>query len=352
MKVALVYDRVNKWGGAERVLLALHEAFPDAPLYTSVYNSKTAKWAEVFPQVIPSFLQKIPFTKTNHEYLAPFMPLAFENFNLNKYDVVISITSEAAKGVITGHSTHHICYCLTPTRYLWSGHDEYFTKTLKKIAKPAVFYLRKWDLKASKRPDQFIAISTEVKNRIKKYYNLDAQIIYPPVEDHFNLKKQSKRNNFYLIVSRLVKYKKVDLAIKAFNELGLKLVVVGDGNQKEYLKSIAKDNIEFKSNIADEELSRLYSTAKGYIFPQLEDFGIVAVEALISGCPVIAYNRGGSRDIVIDGVTGVFFDKQDKKSIIQATKRFSQMKFDSKAIKKQAEKFSKQNFINNFKNLI
>lgn len=180
-KVAIVYDRVNKWGGAERVLLSLHEMFPKAPLYTSVYDKKNAKWAKVFPQVHTSFLQYIPFTKSNHEFLAPLMPLAFESFNFDNYDLVISVTSEFAKNIKTNSKTLHVCYCLTPTRYLWSHYEEYFqNKILKFFTKPVISILRKWDKKAAYRPDVMFAISTEVQQRIKKYYNRESEIIFPP----------------------------------------------------------------------------------------------------------------------------------------------------------------------------
>jgi hypothetical protein len=181
-KVALVYDRVNKWGGAERVLLALHEIFPNAPLYTSVYDVKRAPWASVFPNVRTSPLQKIPFAKLNHEFLAPFMPFAFELFDFSKFDLVISVTSEAAKGIITTPKTFHLCYCLTPTRYLWSGYNEYFKDTVfKGFTKPIISCLRMWDKKASGRPNKIIAISSEVERRIKKFYGRESEIIFPPV---------------------------------------------------------------------------------------------------------------------------------------------------------------------------
>ena len=181
MKVAIVYDRVNKWGGAERVLLALHEMFPDAPLYTSVYDSKKAPWARVFPKIYTSFLQYLPFAKSNHELLAPLMPLVFESFNFDNYDLVISVTSEAAKGIKTNSGTLHVCYCLTPTRYLWSHYEDYFKNPVfKLVTKPIINYLKNWDKKAAQRPDVMIAISTEVKNRIKKYYGRDSEIIFPP----------------------------------------------------------------------------------------------------------------------------------------------------------------------------
>lgn len=180
MKTALVYDRVNKWGGAERVLLVLHEMFPDAPLYTSVYNPQNAQWAKVFPKVYTSFLQRVPFAKSHHEWFFSFMPLAFENFKFHEYDLVISVTSEFAKGIITSPKTKHICFCLTPTRYLWSGYDNYLrSKVLKVITKPLISYLRAYDRIAAQRPDIMIAISTEVQRRIKKYYGRESKIIFP-----------------------------------------------------------------------------------------------------------------------------------------------------------------------------
>ncbi len=235
MKVALVYDRVNKWGGAERVLLALHELFPDAPLFTSVYDKKRAQWAKHF-SIIPSFLQKIPFAPSRHELFALAMPVAFESFSFDGYDLIISITSEAAKGIITKPQTTHICYCLTPTRYLWSGYQEYFTDFLFTfLSFPANAYLRNWDKKASRRPDHFIAISREVQERIGTYYGRESVVIYPPMtfanskSEARNPKRmqhaKSKKEGYFLVVSRLSKfttYKRVDLAIKACNALKLK----------------------------------------------------------------------------------------------------------------------------------
>ena len=182
MRVALVYDRVNKWGGAERVLLALNKIFPKADLFTSVYNKEKAEWAKVF-NVKTTFLQKFPLAKSSHQFYATLMPIAFENLNFEGYDLVISVTSESAKGIITKPETLHICYCLTPNRYLWSSFDDYFTNPLLRfISKPAVSYLRMWDKTSAQRPDKYIAISTAVKDRIKKYYGKDSEVIYPPSE--------------------------------------------------------------------------------------------------------------------------------------------------------------------------
>lgn len=183
VKTALVYDRVNKWGGAERDLLALHEIFPDAPLYTALFHSKKAPWTSSFPKVIPSFLQKIPFASDRHERFPYLMPLAFESFDFSHYDIVISVTSEAAKGIITKPGTLHICYCLTPTRYLWSHYEIYFKKaSFRAITKPVVSYLRYWDKIAAQRPDVIVSQSTEVQKRVKKYYGRESELIFPPVE--------------------------------------------------------------------------------------------------------------------------------------------------------------------------
>lgn len=353
MKVAIVYDRVNKWGGAERVLLTLHEMFPNAPLYTSVCNSKTTKWASVFPKIYTSFLQKIPFAKRNHELLAPLMPMAFESFDFRDYDLVISVTSEAAKGIITQPGTKHLCYLLTPTRYLWSGYDDYFKgSTLKMLASPVVRYLRSWDKVAARRPDKLVAISDAVKRRIDKYYDLDSEIIYPPVDlEKFKNKKGrviNKHGEYYLVVSRLVSYKKVDLAINAFNILGKKLVVIGSGKERSKLKKMAKKNIIFENGLTDEELTNYYINTKALIFPQVEDFGLVAVEAQACGTPVIALAQGGALDTVVDGETGVFFEKQNVHSLISAIRKFNAIHFYKGKIKKNVEKFSKERFKREF----
>lgn len=358
MKTAIVYDRVNKWGGAERVLLALHEIFPNAPLYTSVYDEGRASWAEVFPKVVPSFLQKIPGVNTKHEWLAPLMPIAFESFDFSGFDLVISVTSESAKGIITKPGTLHVCYCLTPTRYLWSHYDEYFKgQSFKVMTKPVVNYLKGWDKIAAQRPDKYIAISTEVQKRIKKYYNHDSEIIFPPVDtEKFKIQDlRFKKKDYYLIVSRLVPYKKVNLAIEVFNQLGLPLVIVGKGSEEKKLKGIAKENIKFMGFVKDEDLPGIYTDARAFIYPQEEDFGITAVEAQASGVPVIAYRAGGVLDTVVEGVTGVFFKDKTRNSLIKAVKRFDVLihrNIKREDCIKNAQKFSKERFKKEFLDLI
>ncbi|OGM74438.1 hypothetical protein A2382_00880 [Candidatus Woesebacteria bacterium RIFOXYB1_FULL_38_16] len=346
MKVAIVYDRVNKWGGAERVLLSLHKMFPDAPLYTSVYDGEKADWARVFSRVIPSFLQNIPYAKYNHEKLALLMPIVFESFCFDHFDLVISVTSEAGKGILTSSKTKHICYCLTPTRYLWSGHGDYFrNKYLRILSQPAISYLRKWDIAASRRPDVMIAVSSVVQNRIKQYYDRDSVVVHPPV-DYLNFSDSNKKKNkdYYLLVSRLVPYKRNDLAVRAFNELGLPLVVIGEGVEGQKLKKMARDNIRFISRVSDEELGTWYLGAKALIMPQSEDFGLVAVEAQAYGVPVVSYADSGVRDIVIEGETGYFFDKQEVGSIMKALKKTENMEMNPRLIKNNSKRFSFDNF--------
>jgi glycosyltransferase involved in cell wall biosynthesis len=356
MKVALVYDRVNKWGGAERVLLALHKMFPQAPLFTSVYNQEKAPWARVF-KIKTSFLQNFPKAKTAHELYAFLMPLAFESFNFDDYNLVISVTSEAAKGIITKPKTKHICYCLTPTRYLWSGYNDYFKSSLfKLLSKPAVSYLRSWDKIAAQRPDEYIAISTEVQKRIKKYYGRDSEIIYPPSEmanGKWQMANSDKTGDYFLIVSRLTNfYKRVDIAIKACNELKLPLKIVGSGLDEEKLRRIAGSTVEFLSNLTDDQLSGYYKNCRALIFPAREDFGLAMVEAQSFGRPVIAFRGGGALDIVREGVTGTFFDQQTPESLKQVLKSFNDKSYNTLLCRENSERFTFTQFEKDFKSFL
>lgn len=348
MKVALVYDRVNKWGGAERVLLALHELFPNAPLYTSVYSKELAPWADVF-DVRPSFLQTLPYAKSSHEYFALLMPLAFEQFVFDEFDLVISVTSEAAKGIVTKPQTKHLCYMLTPTRYLWSGYDEYFQSKLSKmLSYPAITYLRMWDKVASQRPDHIVSISQEVQKRVKTYYQKASDVIYPPLPFAETISYSKKKGEYFLIVSRLVRYKRVDLAIKACNILKKELVIVGKGAEIRALKSIAGPTIRFVGSLTDEELGSYYRNCKALIFPGREDFGLTILEAQLYGKPVIAYKAGGAVETVKAGKTGLFFTPQTIKALTRAIVSFERRKFSPKVCHNQATLFSKRIFLESF----
>lgn len=350
LRIALVYDRVNKWGGAERVLLALHEIWPDAPLFTAVFNANRAKWANVFT-VKPSFIQHIPFAKSNHEWFPWLTPMAFESFSFDDYDVVISVTSAEAKYVITKPKTIHICYCLTPTRYLWSGHEEYAKSSRAlRILTPT---LRRWDRIASSRPDYYIAISKRVKARIEKYYGRKvAAVIYPPVEtEKFKMKKQY--GDYYLVVSRLVRYKRIDLIIDAFNDLKLPLVIVGSGHDEHLLRGRASDTILFvSSHLTDAELGAYYGSCRAFLSAADEDFGIAAVEAQAAGAPVIAYAQSGTAEVVRDGKTGILFHEQSKESIIEAVRKIQGMSIKKQACEENARRFKRERFVNEMKETV
>jgi len=352
MKVALVYDWVNKFGGAERVLEALHEIYPTAPLYTSVYSSNSTPWSLKF-RVKPSFLNKFPLAKNHHELYPLLTPLAFESFDFSGFDLVISITSAHAKGILTLPSTCHICYCLTPTRYLYSGFKDYFrNKFFLSLSKPFLKYLRFWDKVASCRPDFYISISENVRKRIKKYYLKDSEIVYPPVDIDKFFTKGNKPSDYFLVVSRLVNYKKVDLVIKVFNKLGWPLKIVGDGGQIFKLKFLARKNVEFLGRLTDSELVGYYQNCRAVIFPQEEDFGLVPLEAQACGRPVLAFKGGGALETIIEGKTGTFFYPQTQKALAKALKEFKVEDFDSEICRRNAELFSKDNFKKNFKQAV
>lgn len=341
MKVAIVHDWLTNMGGAERVILAFHDIFPDAPIYTTVYNPD--KLPEEFRKmdIRTSFIQKFPKAKIKYNMYLPFMPTAFEQFDLSEYDVVLSSSSSCAKGVITRPDTLHICYCHTPMRYAWDFYNEYkesAPKWQKKFIPYLMNYIRMWDRLSADRVDYFIANSNAVAKRIKKHYRRDSVIINPPVNAEF-YNPIDEDGDYFLIVSRLVEYKRIDIAVEAFNDLGLPLIIIGDGPEREKLQKMANSNIKFLGRISDKEVKKYYAKCIAFIFPGEEDFGITPLEAQASGRPVIAFGKGGVLDSVIDGVTGIFFKEQNKESLKEAIIKFKDMKFDKNAIRKHAETF-------------
>ena len=360
MRVALVYDRINKFGGAERVLTALHEIWPEAPLFTSVYDSNGADWAKGW-DLKTSFLQSIPFAKKWHEGFGWMMPLAFESFDFSDFDVIISVTSEAAKGIITNQRQLHICYLLTPTRYLWSHANDYLSevpKLLRPLARIVQAKLRIWDYMAAQRPDTIFTISELVRKRCSKFYRRNSEVIYPMLPLNISIKRSDlgvrqgrtlSDKKYFLVVSRLVPYKRIDLAIEACNKLKLPLVVIGTGSEEEKLKRLAGPTIKFTGYLTDRELVEYYRNTKAVIMPQEEDFGLTAVEALYLEIPVISYKYSGAAEVIKDGETGVLFDKQTVGSLIEAIKRFLKtVKFR----KLHHEKFSGKMFKQEFKDKI
>ncbi len=356
MKIALVHDYLNQYGGAERVLEVMCKVFPDAPVYTTLYDEHATKGVFKGVDIRTSFLQRVPLVTRYHHAFSFLMPLAFEQFDFSQYDIVLSISSSFGKGIITKPGTHHICYCLTPPRYLWDDAHKYvhefgYPWILKKFISPILSYLRIWDREASMRVDQFVAISHFVKDRIKKYYSKDAEVIYPPVDvTKFHIAET--QGDYFLMVGRLVTYKKFDLAVKVFNDLGWPLKIVGTGVDKNRLRKMAKSNIEFLGIVDDKKLADLYAGAQALIFPQEEDFGIVPLEAMASGRPVIAYRGGGATETIQEGVTGVFFDEQTEISLKETLQKFDVTKFDAQVCRNQVMQFDVEIFKENIQRVL
>jgi glycosyltransferase involved in cell wall biosynthesis len=352
MRVAFVHEYLNQFGGAERTLAVLAEMFPTAPIYTLLYDEQATRGLFKNRLIQTSFLQKFPGAVRHHEWYPMLMPLAIEQFDFSAFDVVISVSASFAKGIVTKPQARHVCYCLTPPRFLWDnsqqfGKDFGFPPVIRFASQPLISYLRLWDHSASDRVDEFWRISDFVGERIQKYYGQPSTLLYPPVDTlAFRLASSAPRD-YYLMAGRLVSYKKFDVAIKAFNELELPLKIIGTGPEAGRLKRLAGPNIEFLGSVSDQELARRYQEARALIFPQEEDFGIVPLEAMASGRPVIAYRGGGARETVVEGKTGIFFDTQTPEAIIDAVQRFSEQKFSPKICRARAEEFSVDKFKKN-----
>ncbi|MBA3679077.1 glycosyltransferase [Candidatus Saccharibacteria bacterium] len=353
MKVALVHDWLTNLGGAERVVAVLHEMFPDAPIYTSVYATKRLPLLKD-ADIRTSWLQHWPLAQKKHQLYPMLRTLAFESFDFSEYDLVISSSSAEAKGIITPTETLHISYIHTPTRYYWSGYDDYLQNPglgifnpLAKLTLPRVVKkMRRWDFAAAQRPDVLIANSTTVAERIKLYYKRDAQILHPPVDVQRFAQLQNDDSDYLLVVSRLIPYKRVDLAVRACTKLNKRLIVVGDGSELKKLKALAGPTVEFRGQLPDQEVTRLFTNCRAFIFTAFEDFGITPVEAMAAGKPVIAYGKGGITDSVVHKTTGILFDNQSVESLCSAIVLFEKTQFDSKKIRSHSEKFSNEQFIN------
>lgn len=362
MKIALVHDWLPFMGGAERVLTNFLEIYPESPIYTTICNEGNLEGPLKKAEIIVSHLQKGKKEIKNHRKLFPFMPTAVEKFNLNQFDIVLSSSSSVAKGVITKPDTMHVCYCHSPMRYGWEFSHEYANKMAgaNKIKSKMLSYflsgIRLWDNASADRVDYFIANSENVAKRIWKHYRRESVVIHPPVRCNlFNISNIDEE--YFLIVSRLQEYKKIDLAVKVFNELRLPLIIIGDGPDREKLQSSAKGNIKFLGRQSDEVIKEHYAKCRAFLFPGEEDFGITPLEAMASGRPVIAYGKGGALETVVEGKTGIFFEEQCEESLKKALIKFENMKFDKTEIRKHAEKFDEEifkkkisNFINNKQN--
>lgn len=366
LRIALVHDFLLYPGGAEKVLKVLSEMYPKAPIYTLLYDGEkmSKEWGS--KDIRPSYLQKFPkFLKKHYQWLLPFFPVIPETFDLREYDLVISSSGAWSKGIVTKLDTIHIAYLHSPMRFVWDYNEKYLKE---RNNKPSIFtrlffsYLRVWDRMAADRPDYLIVNSKYTQSRVKKYYRRESTIIYPPVSlcEQAHLRKVADGSAdlndkaYFLIVSRLSPYKKIDIAVEAFNKLGLPLVVIGQGNQENYLRKIAQSNIRVLGWKSKEEIKNYYKNTRAFIFPCEDDFGIAPVEAMQEGIPVIAYRKGGALETVVEGKSGEFFDVQTPEVLADGVRRFmiNEYKYDKEFIKKHAENFSEERFKKEFQEYI
>lgn len=359
-KVAIIHDWIIDLGGAEQCLKSIYKLFPD-DLFTLLYKKETVSRLEIPEEkIISSFIQNLPFAEKKYRNYLPFFPLAIEQLDVSKYDLIISSSHAAAKGILTNANQMHICYCYTPMRYIWDMYHQYIKSSgldrgLKgKFAKFVLHYLRTWDLSTVNRVDHFIAISHYIAKRIERVYNRKSTVIYPPVDvDKFTL--CTNKENYYVAASRLVSYKKIDLIVEAFSFMPDKnLVVVGDGPDFKKIKQKAAKNVELLGYQPTDSLKNILQKARAFIFAADEDFGILPVEAQACGTPVIAYGCGGATETVLNGETGIFFSEQSVESICEAIKKFenSRDNFHPEIIRKNAERFSRVRFEKEFKSFV
>lgn len=356
MRIALVHDYLVQCGGAERVLECFTELFPHAPIYTIVYNKEFMHGMFEGKNIRTSFLQKVPFSRSQHRIFPPLMPMAIEQFDFSLYDIVLSDSSSFAKGIITSPETLHICYMHNPMRFAWDDcqkytEEFYFPSSIKKIVPFLMNRIRIWDRVSAERPDKIVANSRFVARRIKKYYKRDVTVINPPIDiNRFNI--SNEREDYFLIVGRLMSYKRFDIVIKAFNKLGLKLKIIGRGPEYDRFKKIARKNIEFLGRVSDDDLPKFFAECRAFIFPQEEDFGITAIEALASGRPLIAFRGGDIPEHMEEGKTGIFFENQTVEDVMTAIRKFNDDDYDPEYIRSTVLKFDKKLFKDKIKNYI
>lgn len=345
-KVTLVHDWLTGMRGGERVLEILCRLYPRATIYTLLHNRAAVAESINSHPIFQSWIGRLPKVRSYYRMLLPIMPAAIETMRLPDSDIVISSSHCVAKGVKAPQGTPHLCYCFTPMRYAWTFYGEYFGAGLVKaaLAKPLLVALRSWDRRSSSRVDRFVAISSHVQRRIKLFYGRDADVVYPPVDTGKWTPSPERTGNFDLIVSALVPYKRLDLAVRAYAKSGFPLKVVGSGSGLRTLQRMAGPNVELLGYRTDEEILALYRNARLLVFPGEEDFGIVPLEAQACGCPVVAYRKGGALETVVENVTGVFFDEQSEESLLAATAMAASKKWVPEELRANAERFSVPSF--------
>ena len=354
-KIAIVADWMTNYGGAESVISAFHQLYPDAPIYTTLYRPKNMRELGDLNNIKTSYLNKLPTSK--HQWLISLMPTAIEMMDLDDFDIVLSSCHSVSKGVITKPSTLHISYCHTPMRYAWEDWDfesrlQKYPRLLHGTMRRQIKKIKRWDKAAAQRVDQYIANSQYIASKIKEHYNRKSDVIYPPVRADQFKPIPNPSNDFFFSVGRLIPYKKFDLLVETFNQLKLPLKIAGVGPELDKLKAMANDNVDILGFVEEQELKDLYANCRGFLFPQMEDAGIVPLEAMASGRPVLAYNKGGSLDTMIEGKTGLFFETQTVEDLKEAVRKFNRMAFDSDFIRHHAEQFDTEVFKSKIKQYV
>jgi glycosyltransferase involved in cell wall biosynthesis len=344
-RVAIVHDWLNGMRGGEKTLAAILELFPQADIFTLLLDREKISAAIRKRKITTSFIQHMPLAQSKYRHFLPLFPTAVASFDLSGYDLVISTSHCVAKGARSPDSALDICYCFSPMRYVWVFQEEYFGQNrLKKLAlAPILAGLRRWDKRSCDRVDHFVAISRTVANRIARFYGRESTVIYPPVDTDFFLPVE-RGGDFFLIVSALVPYKRIDVAIRAFNKLRLPLVIIGDGPEYRRLKRMAGENVSFRGWVTDSDVREAYQCCRALIFPGIEDFGLTPVEAQACGKPVIAFGQGGVRESVWHGVTGIFFREQSVEALLDAVRAFQGAHFDPSVARDNSLKFSRDVF--------
>ncbi len=348
LKVAIIHDWLVSYGGAERVVEVWADLFPKAPIYTTVYDEKNLGHTFPAERIRPSRMQGIPGVKKHYRKMLSLMPRAFEEFDLTGYDLILSSSSSCAKGVMTSAGSLHVSYVHSPMRYAWDLYAEYLREAhpiVRMGMRRQMPGIRQWDASTGLRVDKFLANSREVAARIENTYRREAAVLHPPVStDFFTPDDSENPEDYYLILSRFIPYKRIDLAILACNQMNRRLIVIGDGPQKKELQKLAGPTIEFTGRIPDEEVVKYYQKCRGFLFPGFEDFGITPVETQACGRPVIAYGKGGALDSIIPDKTGIYFPEQTLESLMAAMEEFEGRKWDTSFIRKHAEGFSRPEF--------
>ncbi|MDR0933406.1 MAG: glycosyltransferase [Victivallales bacterium] len=346
-KVALLHYWLLTMRGGERVFAELCDMFPDADVYTHACNRKRIAPAIKSHAIKESFISRLPGAKRACQCYLPLMPMAQKKWDFSEYPLIISSESGPIKGIRKPKESFHICYCHTPMRYLWDMYDGYFRKaSFSGKAAMRLFRdsLRSYDLKSAETVDVFVANSRFVAERIKRIYNRDSEVIYPPVNTDFFGDAPVRERNYFLLAGQLIGYKRPELVVRAFSRLSDRLIVAGAGEELAKLQSIATNNVEFVISPDDDQLRELYAGAKALIFPGVEDFGMIPVEAQAARCPVIAFKAGGVLESVEPGQTGIFFENPTERALLEAIEEFQRQKFSEDALKKSAERFSRAKF--------